>query len=203
MTAANDSDELLDAISQGDRQARDALLARHRQRLQRMVAVRLDKRLAARCDPSDVVQEVLAEADRRLDDYASTRPIAYYPWLRQLALEQLRDLHRRHIRAQRRSISRERPPALPDESVLELAERLMDRTAGPSAGLRREERRQAVRLALNRLAERDREVLILRYLEMLSTADTAKVLEISEGAVKVRLLRALHRMREVLEGSEG
>ena len=58
---------------------------RYRDRLRRLVAVRLDPRLAARADASDVVQEALADAARKLDGYLRDRPIPFYPWLRQLA----------------------------------------------------------------------------------------------------------------------
>jgi RNA polymerase sigma-70 factor (ECF subfamily) len=197
-----DTDALLTAASQGDGPARGQLLERHRPRLRRMVAVRLDRRLAARLDPSDVVQETLAEAARRLDDYLRDPPLPFYPWLRQLAGERLADAHRRHVRAGRRSVTREEPPDLPGESAWELADRLLVVGEGPSAGLRREERRARVRAALDRLPERDREVLVLRHLEQLSTAETAEVLGCSNGAIKVRLLRALQRLRDLLDQSE-
>jgi RNA polymerase sigma-70 factor (ECF subfamily) len=163
-----------------------------------MVAVRLDRRLAARVDPSDIVQEALLEAAARLDEYLRARPIPFYPWLRRIAGARLADAHRRHVRAGRRSVGREEPPALPSESVLELADRLLSPSGGPSASLRRRERRDRVRAALAALPERDREVLVLRFLEDLSTADAAAVLGVGEGAVKMRLMRALQRLRDVL-----
>src|SRR5437763_14614661 len=92
-----DTEELLRRAGDGDAAARQQLLARHRDRLRRMVAVRLDQRLAARVDPSDVVQEALIEADRKLDDYLEQRPVPFYPWLRRLAWEQLVKLHERHV----------------------------------------------------------------------------------------------------------
>jgi RNA polymerase sigma-70 factor (ECF subfamily) len=55
-----------------------------------------------------------------------------------------------------------------------------------------------VRAALARLGERDREVLVLRYLEQMSTAEIAAVLGTTAGAVKVRHLRALERLRGLL-----
>src|SRR5260370_20429402 len=79
MSAPPDSDELLRRTADGDADARNRLLARHRDRLRQMVAVRLDHRLAARADPSDVVQEILFEADRRLAHYPRQRPLSLYP----------------------------------------------------------------------------------------------------------------------------
>ena len=200
--AEPDTEQLLAAADRGDEHARGRLLERHRQRLRRMVAVRLDHRLAARVDPSDVVQETLADAARHLDEFLRDRPLPFYPWLRRRAELRLADTYRRHVRAGRRSVEREEKAGLPDESVLELAERLAVNTSGPSTGLGRREHGARVRAALDGLADRDREVLVLRYLEDLSTADTAAVLGCSHGAAKVRLLRALRRLRESLEAGD-
>src|SRR5436309_4126243 len=129
-TPAPDTEQLLEAVRRGDAQARGRLLERHRSKLRRMVALRLDRRLAARVDPSDVVQESLAEAAARLDDYVRDRPLPFYPWLRRIAADRLVDAARRHLRAGRRTVEREEPPALPGESVMELAERLIAPTSG-------------------------------------------------------------------------
>ena len=201
-----DTDELLRRVEQGDSQARQSVLIRHRERLKQMVAVHLDRRLAARIDPSDVVQEALLHAAQELDTYLRERPVPFYPWLRHLAWERLIDLHRRHLHAQRRSVKREEalPLHLSDESAQQLAERVLARQSSPSDRAIRSELRSRIRAALDRLGERDREVLILRHLEHLSTSETAAVLGIREGAVKTRHLRALERLRELLESeSEG
>ena len=141
--AEPDTEDLLRLVGEGDRTARNRLLLRHQARLRSLVALRMDRRLAARLDPSDVVQESLAEADRRLEDYLRRRPMPFYPWLRQLALERLVDEHRRHVRSLKRSVRREeaRLSFLPDESAQELADRLVARGSNPSARLRREAER--------------------------------------------------------------
>jgi RNA polymerase sigma-70 factor, ECF subfamily len=200
-----DTEELLRRSAAGDGDARGALLLRHRGRLRRMVAVRMDQRLAARIDPSDVVQEALAEAGRRLDDYLRERPLPFYPWLRRLALERLVDEHRRHLRAARRSVAREQAaPALADDSALQLAERLVAPGGGPSTQLRRQELADQVRAALGAMSEQDREVLVLRFLEELSAREVGEVLGMSEAAAKMRALRALRRLRGLMGGgSEG
>ncbi len=196
-----DTDHLLDQASHGDGAARQQLLARHRGRLKAMVAARLDRRLAARLDPSDVVQEALAEAARRLDTYLRDRPIPFYPWLRQLAWDRLVKEHRAHLGRARRTVRREEPGVLglPDESVAELAQRLASSASSPSRQAVRGEQQSRVRAALALLGEADREVLVLRYLEQLPLKDVAAVLGLSASAVKMRHVRALERLRVLLE----
>lgn len=195
------TDDLIRRAAAGDPVARDRLLSVHRGRLKRMVAARLDRRLSSRVDPSDVVQETLGKAARELDDYLARPPLPFYPWLRRIAWERLVDLHRRHMRADRRSVVREHSAGwpLPDHSALALIDRIADRGTSPSRRLVREEDRRRIRGALDDLPDRDREVLVMRYLEQLSGAEIAAVLGIGEGAVKMRLLRALERLRALLD----
>jgi RNA polymerase sigma-70 factor (ECF subfamily) len=196
-----DTEELLRRVGEGNATARGQLLSRHRERLRRMVSLRLDPRMAARLDSSDVVQETLAVADRRLDGYVHQRPLPFYPWLRQLACDRMAELYRRHVRAGRRSVRREEvpPPALPDASAWELADRLLDHGDSPSAGLQREELQRRVLAALAMLADLDREVLVLRYLEQMSAREVGVVLGVSEAAAKKRALRALQRLGGLLK----
>jgi RNA polymerase sigma-70 factor (ECF subfamily) len=197
--AEPDTEQLLACAAQGDQAALGQLLQRHRQRLLHMIALRLDRRLQARLDPSDVLQETLAEAARRLADYARLRPLPFYPWLRQLAWEHLVQLHRRHVRAGKRSVRREQADLpLSEESALALADRLVSRGSSPSAGLHRSEQHRRVQAILGQLAEGDREVLVLRYLEHLSTQELAAVLGLTPAGVKTRQLRALRRLRDLL-----
>jgi RNA polymerase sigma-70 factor (ECF subfamily) len=198
--AEPDTDQLLDLAGQGDGDARNRLLDRHRRQLRSLIALRMDPRLVARVDPSDVVQESLAEAAQRLPDYLQARPLPFYPWLRQIALERLIDLQRRHVRSQKRSVRREefRLPQLPDDSVQGLAQ-LASMGSSPSRALQRRDLQERMRAALERLAERDREVLLLRHFEQLPVKQIAAVLGISEGAAKVRHARALERLRQELD----
>jgi RNA polymerase sigma-70 factor (ECF subfamily) len=192
--------EWLQAAANGDETAVQRLLARHRGRLRQMVAVYLDRRLAARVDPSDIVQDALADAARGFAAYLRERPLPFYPWLRQLAWQRLGQVHRHHVRARRRSVEREVPwdIALPDQSAEALADRLMASGTSPSRRMIRDELRRRVQAALDRLAPRDREILVMRHLEEMSAAEIAAILGISEGAVRVRLLRALTGLRGLL-----
>jgi RNA polymerase sigma-70 factor (ECF subfamily) len=195
-----DTDWLIEQASRGQTAASDQLLLRHRERLRHMISVRLDRRLAARVDPSDVIQETLAVAARKLPGYLRDRPLPFYPWLRSIAWERVVKLHQRHLKAQRRSVTREEPqlPGLPDESALELAQRLIDSGTSPSLRVEQNELRGQVRLALGRLRQTDREILVLRYLEQMSNKEIAAALEISEGALKMRHLRALTSLKSIL-----
>lgn len=123
-----DTEQLLERAGQGDANACAELWQRYRAQLRRMIAIRLDSRLAARIDPSDVLQETLTVANRRLNEYLRDRPMPFYPWLRRLACDQMADLRRKHIRAAQRTVNREETPPLSNASVQELAERLLARS---------------------------------------------------------------------------
>jgi RNA polymerase sigma-70 factor (ECF subfamily) len=197
----SEMEALVQRANRGDRAARAELLERHRQFLLRIVALRMDRRLAPRVDASDIVQETMARAARDLSDYLRRPGVPFSVWLRQIASERLADVHRLHIRSQRRSVTREEPGGipLPDESVIELAQRLLAGGSSPSRRMIRDEERKRLRAALASLPERDREILVMRHLEQLENSEIAAVLSISEGAVRVRHVRALRRLRALLD----
>lgn len=193
-----DTDELMQLAESGDDSAAQRLLVRHCERLHRTVAVRMDDRLKARFDPSDVVQEAFIEASRKLPAYLKERPLPFYPWLRRIALEQLVDLRRRHLHTEARSVARETHWKVSDESIAELAQQLAGSGTSPSGRLVRSETRNRVRMALEKLAADDRELLLMRHLEQLRVAEIAAVLQLTEPAVKSRLRRALERLHNAL-----
>lgn len=204
MSDSENATELLIRRAQvGDDSATQKLLVVHRDRLRRMIGVRLDPRLAARVDPSDVVQEALIEASRKIPDYLRTQPISFYPWLRQIAWERLVHLHARHIDAKKRSVAREArwSASLSDQSVMQLAKMVAAPSPSPSAHMAAQELREKVRSALDELPDKDREVLTLRYLEQLSTDEIAEVMGTSKGAVKTRHFRAVRRLQGLLQGA--
>jgi RNA polymerase sigma-70 factor, ECF subfamily len=192
-----DTDQLLDRVAQGESSAAATLLDHHRQRLRRMVHLRIDPRLAARLDPSDVVQEALGEAHRRLKEYATHRPIPFYPWLRRIAWDRLLQMRRHHLNAKRRSVMREDVLPLSGKSEILLAERLAA-ASSPSEQLVRREMCQRVRRAIAELPDNDREVIVLKHLEELSFQEAAAVLEIGSAAVYSRYYRAIQRLHRLL-----
>jgi RNA polymerase sigma-70 factor, ECF subfamily len=191
--------DLIDRAADGDSSARGEILEGYRDYLRRMVAARLDRRLAPRVDASDVVQDTLATATARLDEYLCDRRISLIGWLRGLAGERVIDAHRYHLAADRRTVAREsRVPDLPDHSALDLGRRLFAGDTSPSNNLMRREQNDRILAALARLSARDREILVMKYLEQLSTAEVAEALGLSERAVKGRHVRALVRLREIM-----
>jgi RNA polymerase sigma-70 factor (ECF subfamily) len=190
------TEELIERAQQGNGDAGQELLARHRPRLRKLIGFRMDPRLAGRFDPSDIVQEALLKAARKLPAYLQNRPLPFYVWLSRLARGHLAKVHKKHL-AHKRDIAREEPGILnlPDESIVELASRLLSTGSNPSNRLQRQELSARVHQALAQLRPRDRKVLVLRYLDQLSTKETAAELEISEAAVKLRALRAVQRLR--------
>ena len=199
-SSGTETNDLIQRAHRGDALAREHLFERHRERLRKMIAVRLDQRLRRRLDPSDVVQEVFADAWKRIDDYLDRRPLPFYPWLRQFAWERLVKLHQHHLRAAKRAISREHVPAMA-LSADAITAWLPTGVSSPSSHAVRAELQSRMHVALARLAEKDREVLIMRYLEGLSTLETAEALDVSVGTVKVRHFRALERLRGILGDS--
>jgi RNA polymerase sigma-70 factor (ECF subfamily) len=195
-----DTEDLVGRAAAGEDAAREQLLTRHRARLRQSIALRMDRRLAARIDASDIVQEAMADAANKLSNYLLHQPLPFYAWLRQLALERLIEMHRKHIQARKRSVVREASCSRPgtDESMFELADRLLANGGTPLAEVLRDEMRRRVHAVLGRLSDCDREILVLRHLEQLSTRETAELLQVAEGAVKMRHLRALHRFRELM-----
>jgi RNA polymerase sigma-70 factor (ECF subfamily) len=201
LSSHDDTDDLLERTRWGDDGAWNLLLKRHRARLRTMIAVRMDRRLKARVDPSDVVQDVLDEANRNLDDFVRDRPLPFHAWLREIAWKRLVDLKRRHIEAAKRSVVREKDfdLGLSDESAAALVDRLASSGTSPSQNLMEEELRGEIRAALEALPPVDREVLILRYVERLSPSETAEALGISKNAASTRHTRALVRLRELID----
>ena len=93
---SSQTQELLTQARQGDAAAVNALLERHRAALRRMVDLRMDRALPRRVDASDIVQDVMVEANRRLTEYLSNPSMPFHLWLRHMAKDRLIDAHRRH-----------------------------------------------------------------------------------------------------------
>ncbi|MFO0956415.1 MAG: sigma-70 family RNA polymerase sigma factor [Isosphaeraceae bacterium] len=183
-----------------------ALFARHRDRLRRMVQVRLDRRLQGRVDPSDVLQEAQIDALRRAGEYAANPSMSPYLWIRYLTAQRLLILHRHHLGAKMRAAGQEISiyrGALPEATSASLAALLLGRCTSPAEAVQRAETKLRLQEALNSMEPIDREILTLRHFEELSNSETAELLGIGKTAACNRYLRALKRLREILAAIPG
>jgi RNA polymerase sigma-70 factor (ECF subfamily) len=189
----------------GDEVCWQRLLEEHNGRLRRMVAVRLDPRLQGRLDPSDVLQETYLEASRQLDDYLSRPGLPFHLWRRGLACNRLNKLHRHHLGASKRDARRDMSldEAVPEASSVVLAAHLLGQEDSPSAAAHRADVQARLAAALEQLDPLDREALVLRHFEQLTSAEAGQVLGITEAAAGKRYLRALERLRQLLADTPG
>jgi RNA polymerase sigma-70 factor (ECF subfamily) len=195
------TEELLAQARRGDAAAVQQLLACYREPVRRMIGLRLDPAIAQRVDASDVVQEVLLEASRRLDAYLQDPKMPFHLWLRHLARDHLIDAHRRHGVAQRRRVDREQPlvpAAFADRSSLDLAARFIDQELTPASAAIRQEMERRLHAAIAELGDDDREIIVMRHFEQLSNQEVAADLHLTEAAASMRYLRALRRLRVLL-----
>jgi RNA polymerase sigma-70 factor (ECF subfamily) len=191
---------LLRLVRTGDRAAFDRLFALYRPYLRQVIELRLDRRLRARIDPSDVVQEAQLEAYRRLPDYVARRPMSFRLWLRKTAHQRLLMLRRCHLGAARRDAAREVP--WPDDSSVQLARQLLAPDPTPSQEVAGREQARQVREAVARLPAADRQILVLRNLEGLSNTEVAELLRVDPATASRGYGRALLRLRELLEEAQ-
>jgi RNA polymerase sigma-70 factor (ECF subfamily) len=203
---SGETSRLLRQAAQGDQEGWRILLERHRARLRRMVALRMDRRLQGRFDASDILQDAFQEAWARLPQYLDQSPAPFFLWLRYLTGQKLLELHRRHVGTRMRDASREVSlyrGTLPETSSAALAAQLLGNDPGPSEAVVRAELKIRLEEALNTLDPLDREVLALRHFEHLSNAEAAQSLGLEKSAASKRYLRALRRLKDILAGMPG
>jgi RNA polymerase sigma-70 factor (ECF subfamily) len=198
MNPEDATNELLARAAAGEPAAAAALWQRHRAALHRAITLRLDRRVAARLDASDVLQETYLEAARRLPEYLQRRDMPFELWLRWLAREQVLQCHRRHL-ADKRAVSRE-VGALPAESSQLLARALLDGAPSPSRQVAAAEQAERLRLALQQLTDDERDLILWRHFEQLSNREISQLLKISEAAAGKRYVRSVERLRSLLAG---
>jgi len=195
---------LLDRVRLGDDAAAiNGLLERHRASIRRMIDQRMDRVVQRRVDASDIVQDVMIEANRRLGDYLANPTMPFQLWLRHMARDRLIDAHRRHRVASTRSLDREVSLNVSegqDHSQADLIGQLADRELTPAAAATWHELERRFAAAVEQLDEDDRKIVLLRHFEHLSTAEAAAVLGLAKPAAGMRYLRAMRRLRVLLDG---
>jgi RNA polymerase sigma-70 factor, ECF subfamily len=197
---------LIERIRAGDRLALGELFQRHRDRLRRMVELRMDARLHGRIDASDVLQDGFLDLEKRVASYLNDPRLPVFLWLRMVVSDRLAQVHRQNLGTRMRDVSHEvslyRDP-LPQASSAALASMLLGRMTSPSNAAIRAEQVLQVQEAINSLEPLDREVVALRHFEQLSRAETAVVLGITEEAGAKRYIRALKKLKSILAAMPG
>ncbi len=196
--------ELLARLKAGESAALGELFDRHRLQLRRMVELRLDHRLAGRVSASDVLQEAYIDALKRVEHYFSKPDQPFFGWLRLIVGQRLADLHREHM-AGKRNATREVPiyRGGPGADSGCIAACLLGNLSSPSGIAQKNETFVRLEQALNQMDSLDREVLVLRHFEELSNTDTAESLGIEPAAASKRYVRALARLKVILESVPG
>ena len=200
------SGDPLAQIRRGGQDALAALFMQHRQRLKRMIHVRLDRRVAGRIDPSDVLQEAYMDASRRLEEYLAKPSMPLFLWLRFLTGQRLMAIHRRHLGTQKRDPRQEvalERGGMPRADSASLSIELLGRLTTPSRAAMRGEMQAKLEDLLTRLDPLDREILALRHYEELTNNEAADELGITPAAASKRYIRALERLRAVLASVPG
>jgi RNA polymerase sigma-70 factor (ECF subfamily) len=204
--SATTTDDLLRRAKASDPAALGALFAHYRDRLRQMVRLRLDRRLAGRLDASDVLQEAYLDVARRFPEYATAPAVPFYVWLRALTGQRLIDLHRQHLGAKMRDAGQEVSlyrGALPQASSASLAQQLLAGWTSPTQAAVRAEMQLQLQEALNSMDPMDREVVVLHHFEELNNVETAAVLGIEPAAASKRYLRAIRRLKAILDQVPG
>jgi RNA polymerase sigma-70 factor (ECF subfamily) len=206
MPAETDGDVamLVARLRAGDQTALAILFDRHRPKLQRMIQLRLDHRLAGRVSASDVLQEAYIDALKRLDHYFEKPDQPFFGWLRLVVGQRLADVRREHL-AQKRDAGKDVSihPAGPGTDSGCLAAFLVGHLSSPSGVAVKHEAFTRLEQALEQMDPLDREVLALRHFEELSNTETAELLGIQPPAASKRYVRALARLKEILETIPG
>ncbi|MDB5306930.1 MAG: cnrH 1 [Gemmataceae bacterium] len=195
---------LVARLQAGDQTALAELFDRHRERLRRMVDLRLDHRLAGRVSASDVLQDAYIEALKRVEHYFAKPGQPFFGWLRLVVAQRLAEVHREHMAGKRdagREIGMNRGGPGADSACL--AACLLGNLTSPSHAAQKNETFALLEEALGRMDALDREVLVLRHFEELGNGETAELLGIQPAAASKRYVRALARLRQILKDIPG
>jgi RNA polymerase sigma-70 factor (ECF subfamily) len=188
----------------GEPQALADLFARHKERLRRMVRLRLDPRLRGRFDSSRVLELVYRDVCQRITEYHADPSLPFFFWLRQVAGQRLRALADEHLADGQGdpAISLYRG-ALPEVNSVALAAQLLGQPTSATQAAARADLQIRLQDALNSMDPLDREILTLCHFEDLNNAEAALALGIEPKVASQRYVRAVKRLQEILRSIPG
>jgi RNA polymerase sigma-70 factor (ECF subfamily) len=197
---------LVNRLREGDREALGDLFGLHRERIWRMIRFRMDRRMAARIDPDDVLQEAFLAARTRIENFLAEPHGSFFVWLRMIALQSLIDQHRHHLGAEMRNAGRDVRLDRPGEGAATsvcLASQLAGTITSPSQAAAGLELMQRLEQAIGSMAALDQEIIAMRHFEDLTNVESAEALGISPTAASNRYVRAIARLKEILVSLSG
>src|ERR1700722_13044612 len=150
MSVAERTTDLLDQMRDDDPGALVELFMLYRDRLWRMLYIRLDRRLATRIAPEDVLQEAFLDVAHRIGEYLAETAVPFYVWLRFLTVQRMQMVQRVHLGAQMRDLTREvsLPQGdMPLASSESMAGQLVSQLTSPSQAAIRHEMQDRLRAA--------------------------------------------------------
>jgi RNA polymerase sigma-70 factor (ECF subfamily) len=177
MDRSEDRSSVIDAAKAGDLAAFEQLMRQY----ERMVLVTALRLLGSMADAQDASQEVFLKLYRNLDKVESSA--AFPGWLYRVTVNACHDLRRK------------RPSSVPMEDAGDP----VSGEADPQQRATAEERRRVLQLSLRMLSEKEREAIVLRDLEGLSTEEVARVLGSSEATVRSQLSKGRIKIKDFVE----
>ncbi len=182
---------------QGDRLAVQKLIMLYHGRLEAMASRKIPSQLRAKVDPDDLLQQVYADALRKMGDFKDRGNEAFFAWLVKILESKLIDAER-YYHAQVRDVARETPPRERSSFFVALAEHAALDSLTPSRVVARQETEGLLHAALAGLSEDHRRVLELRFIQGLPLADVSAAMGRSAPAAQMLCARALERLRHEL-----
>jgi RNA polymerase sigma-70 factor (ECF subfamily) len=199
MSGSPSLQRLLDEARMGDHAQLGSLLDGYRPYLGLLARLEIGRRLQAKLDASDLVQDTLLEAHRHFVRFQGTNEAQLATWLRQIMAANLANLLRRYYGTQGRDVRLERELIVHlDQSSLLLDRGLVDPRSSPSH--QAAHREQALRMAeaLARLPDDYREVLLLRHFDGLSFPQISRHMGRSVDSVEKLWVRGLAQVRQLV-----
>lgn len=199
------SDPDIDKLRDGDETTLAELFSHYQPSFKRMIDFRIDRRVAGRVDSGDVLQDAYLEISRRLPDFLGNPKATFFVWARQIAWQTLLMAHRSHLEVKKRDAKKEirfQNQSMTANTSASIAFNLAADITSPSHAAIRDEQTEKLHEALEKMDELDREVLALRHFEQLANKEVADVLGIGKTAASNRYVRALVRLKDIMDGFE-
>lgn len=184
---------------QGDESARNQLFAACRSYVAVIARVQLHRRLQAKVDPSDLVQQSLLEAHRGFDDFRGQTPQDWLAWLKHVVQHNAVDADKHYRGAARRDLRREHNPTPVDGSASRAPWSPVDPSPSPSQFVLQSERELGLAAAIERLPDDYRQVILLRNVERLPFDEVARRMDRTRGACQMLWARAVEQLRSILQ----